>query len=246
LQVPVGLNSKRLKVFLITQSVFLIVGLVMLALWGYEQSFLYLNHLRLPWLDRLMPHYTHLGDGFIITTLLIMSLIAKDRAMVLSVIVAMLIIAALLPILKQLIFAGWMRPAKTFPADQFFFLSLGQERYFSFPSGHSAAAAAMTSLICIAAEKQKAWWGMVWALLAVSIAWSRIYIGAHFLGDTVAGLMLGLLVGIGSVRLFYKPFANLQSHHSWIGRRTFGSILWLLAGALLVASLVHIWLSYYR
>lgn len=246
MQVPLGLNSKRLKVYFITLSSFLMAGLVMLALWGYEQSFLQLNHLRLPWLDSLMPHYTHLGDGFIITTLLIMSLIAKDRAMVLTVIVAMLILAVFLPVLKQLIFADWMRPAKTFVADEFFFLSLGQEKYFSFPSGHSAAAAAMTSLVCIAAEKQKAWWGMVWALLAVSIAWSRIYIGAHFLGDTVAGLMLGLLVGIGSVRLFYKPFVNLQTRHSWIGRKAFGSFLWLLSGSLLLGSLVTIWLSYYQ
>ncbi|MEU7133615.1 diacylglycerol kinase family protein [Streptomyces sp. NPDC046261] len=57
----------------------------------------------------------------------------------------------------------------------------------SFPSGHSASAAAFTTGVML--ENRS--WGLALAPLAASVCFSRVYTGAHYPGDVVAGALLG-------------------------------------------------------
>ncbi|WP_062077142.1 phosphatase PAP2 family protein [Demequina globuliformis] len=76
----------------------------------------------------------------------------------------------------------------------------------SFPSGHSvtmgAFVVAVAALIPVAL---RTWWWMVGALLAVGMAWQRTLINAHFLSDTIAGL----IAGASFVALMWFAFAPL-------------------------------------
>jgi len=58
----------------------------------------------------------------------------------------------------------------------------------SFPSGHSASAAAFVA----GAATQSAAWGTALAPLAASVAFSRVYTGAHYPSDVAAGCALGV------------------------------------------------------
>lgn len=58
----------------------------------------------------------------------------------------------------------------------------------SFPSGHSASAAAFT----VGAGLQSPRWGLAVAPLAWSVAFSRIYTGVHYPGDVLAGMAVGV------------------------------------------------------
>jgi undecaprenyl-diphosphatase len=58
----------------------------------------------------------------------------------------------------------------------------------SFPSGHSASAAAFAAGVAL----ESPGWGAVVAPVAFSVAMSRVYTGVHFPSDVVAGAALGL------------------------------------------------------
>jgi undecaprenyl-diphosphatase len=63
------------------------------------------------------------------------------------------------------------------------------EKYHAFPSGHTASSTAFFGVLAFAA------WRIGTPLLVVPllIAFSRMYVGAHYLSDVVAAGMLGLL-----------------------------------------------------
>lgn len=61
---------------------------------------------------------------------------------------------------------------------------------FSFPSDHATAAGAVAVGLLLANRR----WGIVASALAVLMAFTRVYVGAHYPGDVVAGLALGGIV----------------------------------------------------
>jgi diacylglycerol kinase family enzyme/membrane-associated phospholipid phosphatase len=69
---------------------------------------------------------------------------------------------------------------------------------FSFPSGHSASAAAFTTGVSL--EMPKA--AVPLAALASAVGYSRVYTGVHYPGDVVAGAALGLGIGLSTARFW--------------------------------------------
>lgn len=61
---------------------------------------------------------------------------------------------------------------------------------FSFPSDHATVAGAVAAGLLFANRR----WGTIAAVLAVVMAFTRVYVGAHYPGDVVAGLALGAAV----------------------------------------------------
>ena len=65
----------------------------------------------------------------------------------------------------------------------------------SFPSGHSIAASVTVLAMVIAlvpAGPRRVAWAFAAAIFAVMMALSRAYLGAHWLSDAIAGLLLGV------------------------------------------------------
>ncbi|MGH3380919.1 MAG: phosphatase PAP2 family protein, partial [Actinoallomurus sp.] len=65
----------------------------------------------------------------------------------------------------------------------------------SFPSGHSAAAAAFTGALLMEAPRSVT---VPVAVTAAGVAFSRVYTGAHYPGDVLAGLALGAVAAAGT------------------------------------------------
>jgi undecaprenyl-diphosphatase len=64
----------------------------------------------------------------------------------------------------------------------------------SFPSGHAVAASVTVVAAVIAlvpAGRRRAWWALAAVAFSVLMGLSRAYLGAHWLSDAVAGILLG-------------------------------------------------------
>lgn len=69
---------------------------------------------------------------------------------------------------------------------------------FSFPSGHTAAAFLMTTLVSAAFPALLAP-ALAWALL---VGFSRIYLGVHYPSDVLAGMALGVASALAGLTVF--------------------------------------------
>jgi len=64
----------------------------------------------------------------------------------------------------------------------------------SFPSGHAVAASAtvVAAVIALAPPgRRRAWWALAAMAFSILMGLSRAYLGAHWLSDAVAGILLG-------------------------------------------------------
>jgi len=80
----------------------------------------------------------------------------------------------------------------------------------SFPSGHSANAA--TLVVCLGIVLRRAWVWAAGAAYVILMMLSRTYLGAHWVSDTVGGLLLGVAVAL----IVWAPLARrirIESEH---------------------------------
>ena len=76
---------------------------------------------------------------------------------------------------------------------------------FSFPSDHAVMAGAVAAGLLLAHRRL----GAVAVVAALLMAFSRVYIAAHYPWDVVAGLVLGAFVAVGGWLLLHRPLTAL-------------------------------------
>ncbi|MFD3465473.1 phosphatase PAP2 family protein [Streptomyces sp. NPDC058682] len=80
----------------------------------------------------------------------------------------------------------------------------------SFPSGHAATAALLVvvlGVLLVPAARRRAWW-IGGAAFTLAMMWSRTWLHAHWLSDTVAGAAAGAGVGLVAWWLFGPALAR--------------------------------------
>jgi membrane-associated phospholipid phosphatase len=169
---------------------------VLLLVFGKNELFLLQNDWHHPWADGLAPWLTHLGDGLFAFAIFLVLLTMNYRA-ALTAIVCFTLVLLLIQTGKQLVFDDALRPAA-------YFAALGQEirliegvkihLHNSFPSGHSASAFVLFTFLALEWRNKK--WGLLLLVAAVLIAYTRIYLAQHFMGDVLAGACIGSSVAL--------------------------------------------------
>lgn len=162
------------------------------------------HQLQCPFLDATMPVITHLGLGNLIGIGMAMVLLLFQRTRKIG---GMLAIAFLLGFvccnltLKPLI--GRIRPFD-YVADVLHHPDIRTHLLVSapcdgsFPSGHAVFAFIWASVLWQQAKRP---WGYLACVIAVLIAFSRVYLFVHWPSDVIAGAGLGVLCGIIGVRV---------------------------------------------
>ncbi len=171
--------------------------LTLSLLWSAGQRldawvFLYFNvHGRRPrWLDRAMYAFTQLGNGFVALVFATYAWTNSDRLLAERVALGSLTLWLVVELVKALV----RRPRPS--------MHLAQTRIVgmrpigrSFPSGHTSQAFFLATLLSQHFGLQP---GLVLALYlaAVLVGITRMYVGAHYPRDVLAGAVLGVLWGM--------------------------------------------------
>jgi len=206
-------NSNR--DFLLFLGLLLIYQLILaflVVLFGYEGSFLLLNGFHSDILDAPMFLLTHLGDALILTSLLGFVFIRRNPALVILIIIVVIITGLTGQLMKNFLFDSWDRPLSVIGDKGQVYTVYGYRLFRnSFPSGHSiTVAAAITTIVMVLKPGRPVIVAL--AILTALISYTRIYVGAHFAGDVLAGTIIGIA---GSIYLTIWLYPAVSR---WIGQ----------------------------
>lgn len=186
-----------------------------LLLYGPEslnhRLFLLLNHATNPLLDTIMPLFTYLGGSWAIYVylplLLAISLRWEEqlpRRYVWLYCLASVIGFGCETLLKELFQVP--RPAAAMGLEQVRVLGAVKLKN-SLPSGHAVFA----FLTAVMLGHRRSWrWQLPLYGFAVTVAWQRVYVGAHYPLDVLAGALVGAAVGL-SVWHGYEGLARRRA-----------------------------------
>lgn len=150
------------------------------------------------WAHRPVRIYTQAGVGLFAVLLLLGWWMARRQDAAAMATALWAGAAALLALgLNQIVghAVGRARPYTTHAAVH---LLVSRTSDFSFPSDHAAVAGAVAVGLVMLDRRL----GIVGVVAALAMAFSRVYVGAHYPGDVLAGLVVG-----GSVAIAGRPLA---------------------------------------
>lgn len=177
--------------FFIPYLIFLL--LTSTLLFAYEQGELHLliNKNQSGFFNFFFSFITHLGDG--ITAIIVVAILLFIRfRSALLLLLSYLLSSGITQLLKHYVFDDALRPAGYFESSGELTLVPGvvNHYYNSFPSGHSATVFCVCA--CLAMISNNNLMKSLYLSLALLIGFSRVYISQHFLGDVVAGSVIGI------------------------------------------------------
>ena len=133
--------------------------------------------------------FTYLGNFFVLLIISLCFLFKKQKKDAVFLVLS-LIFASILTFLIKFIIKN-PRPEDIMLID---------ESGFSFPSAHATLSATTLTMIAYFLSKQtsKTWLKiLIWSIstiLVLSVCYSRIYLGVHYLTDILAGLLLSAII----------------------------------------------------
>ncbi len=180
------------KFFVIAYLTVLVSVLILKLFYSKEVIFLSINAHNSAFGDMFFPIITHLGDGITIIILTILLLWVSYRYSLLSLLIYT-ISSQVVQILKRVFFSTYPRPSKYFEdrTDLHFVDGVRLHQMMSFPSGHTTSIFAFMTFLAIITKNK--FIGIFYLIIACVVAFSRIYLSQHFLEDTIAGSMIGVL-----------------------------------------------------
>jgi membrane-associated phospholipid phosphatase len=171
--------------------IFLQLALMVTAGWHWqfdEVAVEWFQHHHTGWIDVFMRFMTFLGDGWTVTGVVLAGcLLLRYRHRNYQAAQTLILVcgAAILNILAKALFDR-VRP------DTLYAL---QQHSSSFPSGHSMASAALAAAVIVIAWPGRWRWPVTSAAVsfALLVGFSRLYLGAHYPSDIIAGWCLVLI-----------------------------------------------------
>lgn len=197
---------------------YFLLSVCLVFIYSKGDIFLCINQHHQLYLDIFFKYITYLGDGAAFAIVFIAFLFYKNYYAVVTLFTS-IVQSILVVIFKKGIFKGLERPLAFFEDTVELYLvdDVKVHSFNTFPSGHTATAFAVFGLLAFAFGQKRAFINILCVLLAISVAFSRIYLAQHFFIDTLAGSFFGIVsiyAGIAITERFFKP-----SKIAWIDQR---------------------------
>ena len=170
-------------------------------MFGFELDvLLFIQSMRTDLLNMLFQGVTMLGEEIIIVLLVAVLYFCIDKLFAQKLLYTLLTSIGINGIVKNLV--KFPRP---FSTGKITCVREGTATGYSFPSGHTQSFA--TTSTTIAKKVKKVWVAIIVGILIALVAFSRLYLGAHYPSDVVVGAVLGITIAIvGSI--FFDKIKN--------------------------------------
>jgi len=147
------------------------------------------DSLRCSFLDPIMRLFTHLGDAgfiwFVIDFLLIIS--KKHRKIGLELLICLTLTA----FLTNVVFKEAIARQRPYLAIDELTILIPPQPSYSFPSGHASSSLAAATTLALSFS-----FGWVAFIPAAIIAFSRVYVGVHYITDVICGAIFGAVCAL--------------------------------------------------
>lgn len=176
-----------------------------------EFSILYkiqeMNHLIL---DPIMIGFSTIGNFGICWIVMTIILLLSKKYRECGVVMGIALLMSLL--FGNLLLKNLVERSRPYWIDENIVLKIPENSDYSFPSGHTFSSFSAATAIFLYYRKA----GVAALVLAMLIAFSRLYLFMHFPSDVLAGLVFGVLVAFLAAYLVRKYLRPVLIHRKWI------------------------------
>lgn len=192
--------SPAVKAFLGIFIFYQVLGWLFVGSFERIDQLLLINGANNAFADIVFQGLTSIAE-VVLPILLLVYLIRFQKAYALPYVYSYTLSTGLIQILKHFVFSEALRPLAYFASSGVkwhLVEGLPIHSYNSMPSGHTGAAFFMFFWVAVLLRRWH--WGLFAGLIAVGVAYSRVYLFQHFPVDT----LVGAAIGVSSSALFYS------------------------------------------
>lgn len=195
-------------IFFIGLFLYIFIGLATIEFYGRDELHLVFNSHFSLFLDIFFKYFSKIGPLiFIVITLFF--IIKKETYKSLLILLSAYGLNFLIgTFVKRNFFKHIHRPTYYFEQkgiDLHLIDGVSSQIPYTFPSGHTAETFLLMLFICMISKSKLV--QIIAVILAITMAFSRVYLSKHFLIDTIGGALLGTFV----LTLMYYIFQNRNS-----------------------------------
>lgn len=186
---------KENKYFLLPWLLILLAFSILMLSYSKTELHLISNNLNSPFFDQFFRYATWLGDGIIVAVVAVILLFVSFRYTI-AFLIGSLITSGIVHLFKKVLLTDVYRPSKYFELFEETKLHLIEgvnlHSLQSFPSGHSATAFSVFFFFALILHRPGL--KVLMFILALTVAYSRVYISQHFLLDITVGSFIAVTV----------------------------------------------------
>jgi membrane-associated phospholipid phosphatase len=173
---------RKNRFFTVPYLIFILIATFCLVFFSKDRIHIYLNQINSSFADVFFKYVTYLGNGFTVAVFIVLLLFIKYRYF-LIMLGNVFITTVVVQVLKRVIFAETLRPTKYFSGiyDLHLVDGVKMHSFNSFPSGHTATAFGLFFMAALISKNN--WLKLLFFVLALLAAYSRVYLSQHFLVD---------------------------------------------------------------